>query len=119
MKLFCILFLILSFFCVNISAKEINKQDFDKIILDANQGDPKAQIKLGQKYYRTKEHAKSIDWLHRAAEQGNSEGQLWLGHAYYLGPDKYKNLKQAKKWYGKAASQGNTEAKVYLKAISE
>jgi len=119
MKLFWMLFVILSLFCVNISAKEISKQDLDKMTSDANKGDAKAQRKLGLKYYRTKEHAKSIEWLYKSAEQGDIIGQLWLGHAYYLGPDKHKNLKEAKKWYEKAASQGNEKARRYVKAISE
>jgi len=119
MKLFWILFIILSLFYVNISAKEISKKDLDKMVFDANQGDSKAQRKLGLKYYRTKDHAKSIEWFKRAATQGDSEGQKWLGHAYYLGPDKYTNYELAKKWYAKAAAQGDDEAQRYVKAISE
>jgi len=119
MKLFWVLAPICFFISLNIHAQEVKMQEIDQIVLDANQGDPEAQRNIGQRYYRTKDHDKSIEWLHKAALQGDIKGQLWLAHAYYLGPDKYKNIEEAKKWYGKAARQGNTEAQLYIKAISE
>ena len=108
MKLFniCILvFLIQSINCY--ALQELPDSLFKK----AEQGDARAQYRLGHRYYEgngvTKDYTKAAFWIRKAAEQGNSNAQNDLGYCYKNGNGVPKDYSQAVYWYRKAADQGN------------
>ncbi len=92
----------------------------------AEQGDAKAQIKLGVMYARgwvvkTKgkiieyrnvrpDHAEAARWFRKAAEQGDADAQYNLGIMYANGRGVTQDYVQAHMWYNLAAAQGKETA---------
>ena len=120
MKLFniCILvFLIQSINCY--ALQELPDSLFKK----AEQGDARAQYRLGHRYYEgngvTKDYTKAAFWIRKAAEQGNSNAQNDLGYCYKNGNGVPKDYSQAVYWYRKAADQGYAKAKSKLENINK
>lgn len=78
----------------------------------AEQGDAKAQVKLGEMNARgqcgAKDDVAALKWYQKAAEQGNSEAQIYLGVMHFSGKGTPQSDSEALKWYRKAAEQGNT-----------
>lgn len=77
----------------------------------AEQGDAKAQFKLGEMNERghcgAKDDVAALNWYQKAAEQGNSEAQIYLGVMHYNGKGAPQSDAEALKWYRKAAEQGD------------
>lgn len=75
----------------------------------AEQGDAKAQFKLGIMYELgqcvTQSYTQAVDWYRKAAEQGNSNAQYNLALRYQAGQGVAKDDTQAAYWYRKAAEQ--------------
>lgn len=75
------------------------KEDLPELIKAAEQGDPKAQYKLGYLHYKGKDvaqdYAEAIKWYTKAAEQGLAEAQQNLGTMYFSGKGVEKNYKEA------------------------
>ncbi|MDD9884660.1 MAG: tetratricopeptide repeat protein [Gammaproteobacteria bacterium] len=94
--------------------------DIKDLKLRAEQGEPKAQIRLGEKYYfgesMTKDYAQATHWFRKAAEQGDAEGQFNLGWMYFNGKGLAEDDAQAVHWFRKAAEQGHVEAQCNLGA---
>ena len=65
----------------------VHSQNLEALKLDAEAGDPKAQVNLGNAYYYgdgiPQNLGESARWYGKAAEQGNAEGQFNLEYAYY------------------------------------
>lgn len=80
----------------------------------ADQGEPDAQVMLGDSYHRGRgmpqDYTQSAYWYRKAAEQGNVSGQLFLGSAYASGQGVAQDYAQATNWYRKAAEQGDASA---------
>ncbi len=76
----------------------------------AEQGDAKAQFKLGIMYELgqcvTQSYTQAVHWYRKAAEQGNSNAQYNLALRYQAGQGVTKDYTQAAYWYRKAAEQG-------------
>ena len=86
---------------------------------EAEQGDAKAQYKLGRCYAKglgvDKDWVEAVKWYRMAAEQGDAKAQYKLGRCYALGVgvDKY-DMVEAAKWYRMAAEQGDANAQYAL-----
>ena len=84
----------------------------------ADQGDVKAQLRLGSIYSNgLGVAADSSEALHRhrmAAARGAAEAQATLGHAYETGRGVPRDYMEAAHWFRMAAEQGNTVAQVEL-----
>jgi TPR repeat protein len=86
----------------------------------ADQGDARAQVKLGFYYYSglgvPKDSAKAVKLFFQAAEKGNAIAQSNLGVAFESGDGVAKDDAEAVKWYRKAADQGDAESQRSLGA---
>jgi TPR repeat protein len=78
----------------------------------AEQGDARAQFKLGWMYERglgvPQDNAEAVRWYRAAAEQGNTSAQSNLGFMYQRGLGVPQDYAEAVRWYRAAAEQGNT-----------
>ncbi|TFH53165.1 MAG: sel1 repeat family protein [Methanothrix sp.] len=92
--------------------------EFKRIALLATEGDPEAQVRLGELYFRghgvSRSPADATNWFKRAAEQGNASAQHILGLAYQEGKWQEENFEEALKWELRAARQGYHVAQYYL-----
>ena len=87
----------------------------------AEQGDPRAQDKLGLMYWRghgprggsAEELGEAANWFFRAANQGDAQAQFDAGRALAV----TENFAEAAKWFRKAADQGHAQAQIYLGAM--
>ena len=77
----------------------------------ADQGDAKAQIKIGEMHFRgqcgPQNDTEAAKWYQKAAEQGSSEAQVYLGVVYSKGKGVPQSDAEAVSWFRKAAEQGN------------
>ena len=84
----------------------------------AEQGDPRAQLWLGNACYDGEGVAKDPEaaarWYEAAAEQGCARAQVWLGRMLYDGDGVARDLERAAGWYQRAAEQGNARAQYAL-----
>ena len=86
----------------------------------AKAGDPIAQRKLAELYYRgqgvEKGPGEAARWSQSAAEQGDAEAQGFLAGLYRIGVGVPPDLGQSLTWYRKAAVQGHTVSQYHLGA---
>ena len=84
----------------------------------ASEGDPQSQFNLAVLYHLgqgvSKNKAKTIYWLTKAAENNHPNAQFGVGAAYEAGFGVDKNLVTAAEWYEKAANQGHAAAQTNL-----
>ncbi|MDO9424558.1 MAG: DnaJ domain-containing protein [Methylobacter sp.] len=77
----------------------------------AEQGDAKAQFKLGVMYELgqcvIQDYTQALSWYLKAAEQGNSNAQYSCAIKYQSGQGVTQDQTKAAYWYRKAAEQGN------------
>ena len=83
--------------------------------VDAEDGEPESQYRLGSCYYfgkgTSKNIEKALEWFNKAANSGNDKAQVVLGDFYFYGTDGMESdLETARFWYEKAAEQGNQDA---------
>ena len=93
----------------------------------AEQGDIKAQYKLGITYlgfgnsvlsgYLAPDSVEGIKWITKAAEQGEVKAQYLLARCYLQGLNVKKNYTKAIRWYTKAAEQGDITSQYDLGLI--
>ncbi|MCM1328801.1 MAG: sel1 repeat family protein [Ruminococcus sp.] len=76
----------------------------------ANQGDVKAQFKLGCLYESDGDENNAILWFEKAANQGHLRAQRALAHTYGCISSKLYNPKKSFEWYKKVADQGDMGA---------
>jgi TPR repeat protein len=84
---------------------------------NAESGDPKAQLALGQTYQDAKDPEKlpqSVYWFTKAAEQGNAEAEWMLADAYGAGEGVTRDDRSALYWSRKAAEDGQAQAQWVL-----
>jgi len=93
------------------------------ILARAQGGEAKAQVILGDAYWRgagvREDPEAACRWFRLAAQAGYARGQRPLGVCYELGRGVEKNLKEAALWYEKAAAQGLARAQVNLAILFE
>lgn len=99
--------------------KETEKNQFQKNLRLAEQGNPQAQFNLGLNYYYgigvEKSEQEKIKWFKKSAEQGYADAQYWLGICYENGIGVDKDEREALKWYKAVAEQTNSEMIRYFK----
>jgi len=87
----------------------------------ADQGNARAQIKLGSMYAAgrgvARDDAAAASWYRKAADQGDSEAQLNLGHLHAEGRGVPRSTNQAYIWYSLAARAGTAAAEAPRKKI--
>lgn len=87
----------------------------------AEQGNSKAQIKLGFMYEKgrgvQKDYKIAFEWYQRAALQGDGEAQHKVGTMYHEGHGVRQEYKAAVKWYALAAQQGDADAQTMLSYV--
>ena len=85
------------------------QQELDKWMLQAYEGDPDAQFKVGVLFTNDQFHSADLEqsayWYKQAARQGHSLAQYNLGHQYLTGSGVKRNETEAMKWWLKAAEQ--------------
>jgi Sel1 repeat len=84
----------------------------------AEQGDAKAQYRLGSLYYDgqgvPKDYAEALRWYRKSADQGDAGGQNGLGFLYFHGQGVPQDDAEAVSWWQKAADQGYAKAQYSL-----
>ena len=89
----------------------------------ANQGDPRAQYRLGQMYATgigvRQDVGAALHWTRRAAEQGVVEARYDLALRYSLGRGVRADAAQAAHWYGLLAEDGHATAQDLLGGMYE
>ena len=90
----------------------------DTTLLLAEQGDAKAQNKLGFVYDAgqgvRQDYAEAVKWYRKAADQGNASAEYNLGSMYANGQGVPQDDADAVKWFRKAADQDNAAAEYDL-----
>lgn len=88
-------------------AKRCVKPNESRLMQQAEQGNPRAQVKLGLWYEEVMEDPdEASKWYKAAAEQGYALAQYLLGFYYYKQGYRVNNsMKEAGKWFRKAAEQ--------------
>ncbi len=116
-------FLILSSCLLSVCfAEEVNEpnltQEFTQLQTKAENGDPNAQLLLGDMYRVgdnvKQDYEKTAHWYRKAAEQGIAEAQFKLGVSYTTGRGVPQDYTKSAEWYRKAAEQGIAEAQHLL-----
>ena len=89
----------------------------------AKQGDPSAQVALGDIFSEDKFHhvdyPQALGWYRKAAEQGRAAGQFGLGARYLLGQGVPRDPAEARRWLTPAANQGHPYAQYLLAKMFE
>ena len=84
----------------------------------ANQGDPNAQVNLGNLYMRglgvEQDYGIAYEWYAKAARQGHATGQNKLAVMHYYGLGVKENHAEAAHWFLKAAQQGDPAAAMVI-----
>jgi len=97
--------------------KSETENAFDDII-QANQGNAKAQFNIGKAYYDGhgvgQDYAKAIEWFTKSAEQGYVPAQYQLGTLYNYGEGARQDYYKAAKWYLNASNQGDARSQYNL-----
>ncbi len=110
--IFCCLFSL----CVNTFAEELTALDVTQ--KSAEQGDAKAQARLGAMYLLgngvEKNEELAANWMLKAAKQGNIDAEVIIAAMFDRGLGVKNDVKMATQWYEKAAAQGNTTSMAIL-----
>ncbi|AXI04038.1 TonB family protein [Aquirhabdus parva] len=97
--------------------------DLTAITAAATQGNPLAQVQLGQLYEFgqgvSKDYAQALQWYRKSAEQGNAAAQFKLGFMSYHGYGVPQSYVTAVSWYRKAAAQNFVPAEHNLAFMAE
>ncbi|MBN1892871.1 sel1 repeat family protein [bacterium] len=93
---------------------------WDQVCLNAFQGDPQAQYRVGCVFFMNSgpvDYSKAAEWFHLAAAQGNAQAQFKLGLLYDAGLGIGQSDRQAQYWYERAARAGVVNAWVMLGSL--
>ncbi len=103
---------------VSFAADTLFDQRFNRWKKQAENGNKRAQYKLGNAYLRGNEVkvniAKAIKWFKKSADQGYVKAAHKLGMIYYFNKDGSRNYGKAFKWFAMAAKRQHAEAQYYL-----
>lgn len=85
----------------------------------AEDGDPKAQLRLGLAYLNPQggaepEPALALKWIQKAADQGYADAQYTLGAMHHAGRGTLQSFPLALKWFELAAQQNHADAQYSL-----
>ncbi len=100
------------------SGPAVSKEQIDKYLQKAGDGDVDAQYNLGIIYYHgegiPKDFAQAMIWFQKAAEQDDADAQYNLGFMYGRGEGVKKSHGQSFEWFKKAAALGHAGAQEIL-----
>lgn len=89
----------------------------------AEQGNAKAQFKLGNMYRKddgvTQDYAEAVRWYELAAEQSTATAQLSLGSMYRFGMGVIQDNVYAHMWWNIAASRGDDNAAAHREMVAK
>jgi hypothetical protein len=89
--------------------------------ISAEQGDAKAESKLGTMYYRgegvPQDYAEALRWYNKAADQGDAKAQYGIGYMYYEGQGMPQDYAEALRWYRRAADRGDVHAQQAIGSV--
>lgn len=110
------MFSVLFSLCMSTYAEESTEQAV--IQQSAEQGDAKAQARLGAMYLLgsgvEKDEHLAAEWMLKAANQGHVEAQVIVAAMYDRGLGLKNDVKMATQWYEKAAAQGHSASRAIL-----
>lgn len=106
-------------FAGSVFAEEKGNLPANEIRVSAEQGDAKAQAKLGAMYLLgsngvEKDEQKAAEWILKAANQGVIEAQVIMAALYDRGMGVKNDVNKATSWYEKAAAQGHEASQAIL-----
>jgi len=94
--------------------EEVKRKTYDELKVDADNGDPYAQYRIGWIYYEgygvPTDLDKALVWFEKSAAQGDPYAQYQLGEMYQFSDNISVDLEKAFTWYEKSAMQGNDYA---------
>jgi TPR repeat protein len=100
--------------CVALPARAAEPPDFQEMKAAAEEGDPDAQMAMGEFYSsgeeRAPDYAEAAKWYGKAAGQGLPEAEYAMGGMYDSGMGVPQDYNKAAHWYQLAADQGHTGA---------
>jgi len=101
-----------------LSPSLIFAEGINKLLDQANSGDPKAQYAVGARYAYglgvKGDLLKASEWYRKSAEQGYDLAQYFLGTMYANGLGVKHDNREALKWFSKSAEQGLADAQYFL-----
>lgn len=90
----------------------------DELKAKAEDGNARAQVELGFKYYYgngvPKNHTEAARWISKAAQQGDVGGEFALAGLYNRGEGVVKDVVEEGKWLTKASQHGDKMAQFIL-----
>ena len=97
-----------------IGESSLNAKEDPAIIQAAQNGDPRAQFRLGEALFLDplrddQASAQAVRWLELAAQGGNVDAMILLGRLSRTGVGILQNFAQASKWIHAAAQRGSDE----------
>jgi hypothetical protein len=96
--------------------------DFEQTLAEAEQGNAKAQYKLGNMYFSgvgvKQDYAEALRWFTKAAEQGHANAQNNLAEMYHKGRGVKQDDAEAVRWHTKAAEQGHVYSQNWLDRLT-
>ena len=99
-------------------AEAQKKLRVNELLLNAQKGDPQAQLELGKAYETgdgvPKDISEALNWYRKAAEGEHAEAQYYLGYCFEYGRGISQNFTDAVNCYRKAAEQGHPGAQYKL-----
>jgi TPR repeat protein len=87
-----------------------NEQALDYLILLADRGRARDQVRLGMIYAEgkgvEKDYKKAVEWIRKAADQGDDDAKMVLGSFYFQGHGVLTDHIEAYKWFLSAGDKG-------------
>lgn len=91
------------------------------LLAKANDGDPAAQVAVGEKFARAagasqdrdeaaEDWRRAFAWYDKAAQKGDLSGEIHMAESYSYGHGVERDMAKAAVWYQKAADQGDAGA---------
>lgn len=97
---------------------ETYKVEFDKVLVQANSGDARAQNRIGEMYEYgqgvDRDLTSAFDWYNKAAAQGLLSATHNLARSYNFGTGTAVDYQKAETLYREAAAQGNSDSMFFL-----
>lgn len=118
----CLGFLLLLFPALALTPAQGQAPAIDPALLaKANNGDPAAQVAVGESYAKAAAATQDRDeadearrqafaWYEKAAEKNDIAGEVHMAEAYSYGQGTDRDMTKAAEWYQKAADQGDPGA---------
>ena len=94
-------------------------EGYQLTVIAAEQGDAKAQAKLGYIKVRGGNYTEAMKWYKLAAKQGNADAQNELGAMYENGRGVAKDYSEALRLYKLSAAQGNESARLNIDTLNQ